>query len=233
VAAPRRSARDDPWARTRRTWRRACTEAIAAAESDGAEVPALLERLSRTFVASWPRASTLVLAALELDPTDAGRVDLARAWIAEGRSHAGVRILRDLLARDPGPEDRRQALEALALALECLGDSARSLECYAAALDSPRSGPRVAVSMFALALRCGDSDRSEIAARRLRPLDLSVSGSRARFESALARALERAGRGSPALHALASDPRADHIRRIANEGVGAEAAVARALLSPR
>ena len=109
----------------------------------------------------------------------------------------------------------------------------RSLEYYAAALDSPRSEPRVAVSMFALALRCGDSAQSEIAGRRLRPLDLSVSGSRARFEFALARARERAGRGSPQQRVDPSDPRTDRIRRIAIEGDGAEAAVARALLAVR
>lgn len=206
-------------------WTRACREEIDFATADGIELHPLLPCLCRKPVRVWPGPSRIALAALELDRSHAGVVDLARARIAEERVEEGIEMLRELLRKGPLGGVRKDALEALALAFEAAGRAAESLAWYETAVGVPGIDARVAVSMLSLALREGDAARSEIAAERLRPLRLSVPGACARFRAALCQALSR-------MAARSRCPSAgrDLIWQLALEGEGAEAEVARALL---
>jgi hypothetical protein len=230
VAVSRRSTRDRPQRGDRSTWRAACLEEIALADSDGFDLHPLLRVLSRTAVHRWPIPSQLALASLELAQSHGGILDLARACIAEGRLGEGIGIVRDLLAEQPLAADRQEAFEALALALEATGAAARSLGWYEAALGSRGSDLRVAVSMLSLALRHGDTARIEIASERLRPLALSVPGTRSRFFRALSSAMSRAAADREAHRVGPSIAAREAIRKLAREGRGAEAEIAQALL---
>jgi hypothetical protein len=180
----------------------------------------------------------LALASLELERSPAGFLHLARAWTAEGRPGAAIGVLRDLLAQRPLAADRLELFEALAMAFESAGEDERSLDWYEAALVAPRCEVRIAVSMLSLALRCGDVARTEIAADRLRPVDLAVPGTRVRFQNALAQALARAAdrnprradRGGMTPRDERASARAEGIRRLALDGHGAEAEIAWAML---
>jgi hypothetical protein len=231
VAVSRRSVRDMPPRGDRSTWREACLDEIALADSDGFDLHPLLRVLSRTAVHRWPNPAQLALAALRLARSHAGILDLARACIAEGRLAEGIGIVRDLLVEQPLAADRQEAFEALALAFEATGAVARSLGWYEAAVGSRGSNLRVAVSMLSLALRHGDAARIEIASERLRPLVLSVPGTRSRFFRALGSAMSRAAADREAHRAGPSLAARDAIRRLALGGSGAEAEVAQALLA--
>jgi hypothetical protein len=231
VAVSRRSARDRTPGDDRSAWREACREEIALADADGFDLHPLLRVLSAAAVHLWPDPTQLALASLELARSHGGVVDLARACIAEGRPDEGIGILRDLLVEQPLAADRRDTLEALALAFEATGASDLSLGWYEAAVGSQGSDLRVAVSMLSLALRRGDAARVGIASARLRPLALSVPGARTRFFTALKSALLRADADREAHRADSSVAAKDAMRRLAAEGCGAEAEVAQALLS--
>lgn len=178
----------------RSAWDRACREEIETAQADEFHVNALLPRLLELPATLWPSPTTLARAALALEPCHAGRVDLARARIAEGDADQAIAELRSLLDEGPAPSVRGVALEALAMALECEGDDRSSLGCYEAAVLESRSDPRVTVALLALALRVGDPYGVSLATRRLALLDLSVAGTRRRFDRALRAARERAAR---------------------------------------
>jgi hypothetical protein len=230
VVARRNASRDIPPGDARSSWGEACRDEIAAARADGARVHSLLMRLSASPLDRWPLASVLARASLDLERCPAGRLDLARGLIAEGNPDEAIGILRDLLDEESLRELRVAALEALALAFESAGETRRSLAWYAATIGERRSDLRVAVSLLALALRCGDAPRVEIAARRLRPVDLSVPGTRMRFLGALRLARERIGRDRRARGGSLSETAPEIITRLALEGRGAAAEVARTLL---
>lgn len=182
----------------RSTWDHACAEEIEAARTDDFQVDPMLPRLLELPSKLWPRATSLARASLALKPSHGGRVDLARARIAEADPSGAIGELRELLDEEPAPAIRGAALEALALALECEGDHRASLVCYEAAALESRSDPRVTVALLALALRVGDRSGVSLAAQRLARLDLSVAGTRRRFDRALRAArgrARRAGRG--------------------------------------
>jgi len=176
----------------RARWARACADAIAVAYADDAEVEPMLRALAATPETRWPSATDIARASLELDVCVAGLVALARARICEEEPGEAIALLRELAAARPRVAERRDVLEALALALECAGESDESLRRYAAALRTPGCEPRVAVSMLALALRAGNATWIDCASRRLRHLDLAIPGVRARFQHAVRRAVARA-----------------------------------------
>jgi len=177
---------------TRARWDRACAEEIESARADDFQVDPILPRILALPPHLWPRATSLAGAALALQTCHEARIDLARAKIAEADAAGAIGVLRELLRDEPLPEVRGVALEALALALELEGDSLASIGCYEAAAQQCRSDPRVCVALLALALRVGDRGAISLAARRLAPLDLTVSGSRRRFDRALRAARGRA-----------------------------------------
>jgi len=213
----------------RAAWDLACVEEIDTARADAFQVERLLPRLLDLRTERWPRPAFLARAALALKPCQAGRVDLARARIAEGDLARAIGELRILLGQEPAPAVRADALEALAMALEGAGDRRASLACYAAASVEDRSDPRIPIALLALALRVGDRDKISLAVRRLARLDLSVAGTRRRFERALCAArgrAERDRRGEP----RAADARVGRvILEMALAGPGACAEVARGL----
>ncbi len=192
VCATSRRGRPFVAGAARARWRQACLEAITVAEADRVDVEPLLRNLAADPVARWPAASRLARASLALDRCVAGSVALARAWICENETRAAIELLCELAAGPPHAPDRCDVLEALALALESAGALDESLDAYASALRIPGCAPRVAVSMFALALRRGDAAWIDFASARLLDLDLSIPGVRTRFQVALARAVERA-----------------------------------------
>jgi tetratricopeptide (TPR) repeat protein len=214
----------------RATWRRSCVEEIELARADGVELQPLLASLGRRPFRAWPKPSRIAFAAWELERAHRGALDLARAWIAEGRHEKGTAILQELLDAGPLPCDRGEVLEALALASESAGRAADALAWYEEAIGVPGSRVRLAIALLALALHHGDLARAEIAAVRLRPLVLSVPGTRARFRTALDRALSRIAASPSAVRGRDSSAARDEIWQLALEGRGAEAEVARAML---
>lgn len=182
----------------RGSWVRACSEEIASAREDGFSVHPMLPRLLELPLEDWPRASRLVQASLELHPSHGGRLDLARARTAADDPFGAIRILLDLLEERPLESIRCAALEAIALALESAGEFPSSIRCYEAAVVERRSDLRVAVSLLALALRCGDPSGVELSSARLALLDLAVAGTRRRFDRALRAAKGRAERDARA-----------------------------------
>ncbi|MFN0009530.1 MAG: hypothetical protein ACKVXR_16650 [Planctomycetota bacterium] len=204
-------------------WDRACAEEIESAGADDFQVDPLLPRLLGLSSELWPRATSLAEAALALLPCHEGRIDLARAKIAEADAPGAIGDLRELLRDGPLPDVRGAALEALALALELEGDSRASIACYGAAAQQSRSDPRVCVALLALALRVEDRPGISLAARRLEALDLTVSGSRLRFDRALKAARGRARRAP-------RDEIGWPILEMAFKGSGACSEVARGLL---
>ena len=178
----------------RRAWERACAEEIESARTDGFALDPTLRSLPGLPFDRWPRPTLLVRAALDLRPSRAGRLDLARARIAEGDTTGAIGELRAWLDEATTADDRGPALEALGLALECEGDRPAALACYAEAVREPRCDPRVSVALLALALRVPDPDGVSLAAQRLARLDLSVPGTRRRFDRALRAARGRAAR---------------------------------------
>jgi len=221
----------DPLGDRRRSWRASCREEIAAAEQDGAPVHPELRALSAMPIASWPSASALAALALELEPSHAGLLELARAHVADGRPRAAVEILHGVLAAQPHPRVRLELLEVLALAFESAGRAGESLTCYEAALAEPGSDWRVAVSMLCLALSRGDVARAETAMRRLRPLSLEAPRTLLRLRAAAARAAARTRRLRPSASRSPAAGTWERVHRLALEGRGAEAQVAQALLA--
>jgi len=178
----------------RAAWERKCAEEIESARTDGFAVDPTLRSLPGLPSDRWPRPTLLARAALDLGPNRAGRLDLARARIAEGDTTGAIGALRAWLDDATIADDRGAALEALGLALECEGDRPASLACYMEAVREPRCDPRVSVALLALALRVPDADGVSLAAQRLARLDLSVPGTRRRFDRALRAARGRAAR---------------------------------------
>ena len=214
--------------RGRPAWDRACAEEIASARSDGFPVDPALPRLLELPSARWPRPTVLAEAAQELRPCRAGRVDLARARVAERDAARAIEELRAVLAESPGPTERAPALEALALALECIGDLRAALACYAEAAREPRSATRVSVALLALALRLPDLDGVSLAVERLALLDLSVPGTRRRFDRAVLAARGRAARDARA-RGRGTQRSGGPILEMALAGSGACSEVARGL----
>jgi hypothetical protein len=217
--APERTTRETE--RTR--WDRACAEEIESARLDDFEVGPPLPQLLALPSALWPRATSLAEASLALQPSHEGRIDLARARIAEADATSAIGDLRELLRDDPLPDVRGSALEALALALELEGEFPASIACYGAAARQSRSDPRICVALLALALRVGDRSGISLAARRLERLDLTVRGSRRRFDRALRAARGRARRAP-------GDEIGWTILEMAFDGSGACSEVARGLI---
>lgn len=180
----------------RSRWDHACAEEIESALADDFPVDPMLPRLLALPSDLWPRATSLAEASLALQPCHDGRIDLARAKVTEVDASGAIGDLRELLRDEPMPEIRGVALEALALALEFEGDTLASIGFHEAAVQHSRSDPRTCVALLALALRVGDRAGISLAAQRLAPLDLTVSGSRRRFDRALRAARGRARRAS-------------------------------------
>jgi hypothetical protein len=178
----------------RARWDHACAEEIECARADEFEVDPMLPRLLALPEELWPRATALAEASLALQPCHDGRLDLARAKIADADPSGAIGDLCELLEDGPVPESRGAVLEALALALELEGDSRTSIACYGEASEQSRSDPRICVALLALSLRVGDRSGISLAARRLERLDLTVSGSRRRFDRAMRAARGRARR---------------------------------------
>jgi hypothetical protein len=204
-------------------WDRACAEEIESARADHFHVDPTLPRLLALPSEHWPRATSLAEASLALQPCHAGRLDLARARIAEANASGAIDDLRQLLRDGPLPETRGAALEALALAFELEGDSRTSIACYGAAARQRHSDPRICVSLLALSLRVGDRSGISLAARRLERLDLTVPGSRRRFDRAMRAARGRARRAR-------GDEGGWTILEMALAGSGACSQVARGLI---
>lgn len=180
----------------RSRWDHACAEEVESARADEFPVAPMLPRLLALRPELWPSATALAEAALALQPCHEGRIDLARAKIAEADGRGSIGDLHGLLRDELLPEVRGAALEALGLALEFEGDFLASIGSYTAAAQQSRSDPRICVALLALALRVGDRTGISLAVRRLAPLDLSVSGSRLRFDRALRAARGRARRAA-------------------------------------
>jgi len=196
----------------RSNWDRACLEEIEVARKDEFRPDPMLPALLELPTSLWPCATDLARAALELKPSHGGRVDLARAMIAEADPTGAIGELRRLLDEDPTPAVRGAALEALALAFECDGD------------------PRVAVALLALALRVGDRSAVSLAAQRLAPLDLSVAGTRRRFDRALRAARGRARRRGRVALRRSEDESQWQILEMALSGSEACSEIARTLI---
>jgi len=208
-------------------WRRACSEEIACARSDGARVHAWLRTLSRHPIERWPSPVDLACESLRLRRSDDGTLALAAALTSQGRPERAIAVLRALLAKRPLEDVRREAVEALALASEAAGDVAASLGWWEAALAERRSAPTIAVALLCVALCAGDEARTRVAAARLSGLDLAVPGVARRFERALCAACER----KRARGARPWQPeRRARIARFADEEAAAVALVARAIL---
>jgi len=214
----------------RSNWDRACLEEIEVARKDEFRPDPMLPALLELPTSLWPCATDLARAALELKPSHGGRVDLARAMIAEADPTGAIGELRRLLDEDPTPAVRGAALEALALAFECDGDPRASLSCYEAAARQIRSDPRVAVALLALALRVGDRSAVSLAAQRLAPLDLSVAGTRRRFDRALRAARGRARRRGRVALRRSEDESQWQILEMALSGSEACSEIARTLI---
>jgi len=197
----------------RSNWDRACLEEIEVARKDEFRPDPMLPALLELPTSLWPCAT-----------------DLARAMIAEADPTGAIGELRRLLDEDPTPAVRGAALEALALAFECDGDPRASLSCYEAAARQIRSDPRVAVALLALALRVGDRSAVSLAAQRLAPLDLSVAGTRRRFDRALRAARGRARRRGRVALRRSEDESQWQILEMALSGSEACSEIARTLI---
>jgi hypothetical protein len=211
----------------RSEWDLEVGEEIASARADGYRVDPLLRRIHSLPTARWPTATHLARASLRWKPSHAGRLDLARAHLAEEDPGGAIEILRRLLDEHPLPAVRTAALETLAMALEWGGEARASLACYEAAVLEPRSDARVAVGLLALALRLGDPTGIRLAEERLGRLDLRIAGTRRRFDRALRAATVRSGR-APSI-GTSADVRGS-ILRLVRSGAPACSEVARKLL---
>jgi tetratricopeptide (TPR) repeat protein len=224
-----RPRRDLGEGRTPGRWRTAAMEEIRTSRADGARVDALLVAIARAPLEAWPAASSIARAGLEIDRGHASLAALGRAYVAERRLEDALEILVEALEQDPFEEVRLEVLEALAAAFDLAGDVEGCLAFREAALAAKGGDLGHAVSLLALALCAGDSERAERASARLHGLDLGVPGIRSRFEAALSDVRRRfvtpglqAGRGSR--------DRDARIRQFLARNRGPESEVARLVL---
>lgn len=224
---PPRSRRELLGCRSTEDWRAAAIEETRTARADGAPVDATLGELIRTPIESWPAATSIAAAALELWPGSESALALARARLAAREVEEALDLLLDLLEQDPLEDHRLAALEAVAMGLEFAGDVEGSLAFQEAALHAKGSDLRQAVPLLALALCAGDESRAALASSRLHRLDLAVPGIRSRFDAALSAVRNRCAR-----HAVRGrrSGRDAHIREFLRRNRGPEAEVAQLVL---
>jgi hypothetical protein len=113
-------------------------EALGCARGDALALPSRWQALVRACIVGtvdeWPQASTLARLSLEVEPCAEGRVELARAHLAEGRPEAAGRGLATALLTCPSARRGADLLDELARLEERLGRGrrARALRGWAA-----------------------------------------------------------------------------------------------------
>ncbi|MEM7518513.1 MAG: hypothetical protein AAF368_16520, partial [Planctomycetota bacterium] len=149
-----------------------------SAELDGWPIASVLERCARVDLSSWPAVSRLAREAHDLDPCPWGRLVVARARFADGRTAAARRELQRLCAPPKSEDEAPRAVRSEAwLTLSAMEELAarpsveRSYRCARKAfLLSPSA--KTAWRLFDLALRSNRTSSAlraaELLARRVR-----------------------------------------------------------------
>jgi hypothetical protein len=121
-----------------RSCRAGLSEALDCARSDGLTLARPLRELAGACVdlplAAWPTASGLARTALDLEPGEVGRTELAQALLAEGDVSAASRLLACALLSCPSARRGAGLLEQLARIESLRGRArrARALRSWAA-----------------------------------------------------------------------------------------------------
>lgn len=182
--------------RMRERWRADCVQELRSSAFAGLIPLRMLQRCCEKPIGAWDAASVLARASLDLEGCDEGRLQLARAHIAEGRADAAQIELEGWLQRAPGGEFRARMLELDALACQLQGEVVGALSCFECATREPRASLLALVSTLVLSLSTGDLDRARAATLRLACLDLSIRGVERRFHAVVEETRERLLRSS-------------------------------------